>query len=229
MLERIKPQIKGTDNRLLVGITGSIACGKTTVSRMLEELGSPVIDFDILARKVVAPGTPALKRIAEYFGKQVLTPDGNLDRKKMGGLVFQDAEKRKKLEGFIHPLIYEEFVRQVNHIAGLNPEAVIQGVVPLLIEQNLQTLFDQVVVVYISEAEQIRRLIRRDDISLEAALDRIKSQMPVAAKLNFADFVINNEQDPEITRTQVHELWRKLKSFQKERKGCDPGGSDISV
>ena len=116
-------EIRGKDERILLGVTGGIASGKSTVARMLEELGAPIIDFDMLSRVVVEPGKPAWAEIVGYFGEQVLLPDKTLDRKKVSEIVFRDAEKRKKLEGFTHPRIHEEFTRLVKEYAAQDPRS----------------------------------------------------------------------------------------------------------
>ncbi|MCK8602739.1 dephospho-CoA kinase [Desulfoferrobacter suflitae] len=216
-LEAMMEKVKGRGHPLLVGLTGGIASGKTTVSKMLMELGAPLIDFDVIAREVVEPGTPALEKIVDYFGRQVLQPDGRLDRKKLSQIVFRDFEKRKKLESFTHPPIYEEFFNQVNAITAENPNAIIQVAVPLLIELNLQYLFDTIVLVYISPAEQIRRLAERDGITTEEAANILKAQLPIAEKKAFASFVVNNEQDLDNTSKQVRAVWQKLNELQQSR------------
>ncbi|MCF8061374.1 MAG: dephospho-CoA kinase, partial [Deltaproteobacteria bacterium] len=132
---------EGKDNRLLLGVTGGIASGKSTVSTMLEEQGSPMVDFDQLAREVVEPGEPAYDQIVDYFGSQVVAWDGTLDRKALSDIVFKDMEKRKKLESFTHPAIFKRFAERVNAIAAQDPNAVIQVAVPLLLELNLQYMF----------------------------------------------------------------------------------------
>lgn len=216
-LDTMMAQVRGEDNRLVVGITGSIACGKTTVSDMLEELGAPLIDFDRIARQVVEPGTRGLEQIVEYFGKQVLREDGRLDRKKLSGIVFGDFEKRKKLESFTHPQIYDEFFKQVNEIGEKNPDAIIQVAVPLLIELNLQFLFDQVIVVYLSAEAQVKRLAERDHISAEEASTIIQSQLPIDEKVGFASFVIQNDGSLAETRSQVTDVWSSLQKIQQEK------------
>ena len=208
--------IRGKDNRLLLGVTGGIASGKTTVANILKELGAPIIDFDVIARQVVEPGEPAWKEIADYFGNQVLQEDGNLDRKKLSGIVFRDIEKRKKLESFIHPCIHTEFVNQVNEIAGRDPQAIIQVVIPLLIEGNMQYMFHKVLVVYIPKEQQIERLAERDGISKEEAANILKAQLPIDEKVGYADFVIHNEKSVEETRKQVEALWKTLRRRQDE-------------
>ena len=207
--------IRGNDNRLMLGVTGGIASGKTAVANMLEELGAYIIDFDVIARIVVEPGKPALKDIVDYFGAQVLMEDGNMDRKKVSDVVFRDIEKRKKLEGFIHPRMGEEIMKQINEITKDDPNAVIQMVVPLMIELNLQHQYHKLLLAYIPEEQQIERLVKRDGISKESAALMLKSQLPIDEKVGYADLVINNEGSLEDTRKQVKDLWTSLKDIQK--------------
>ncbi|MCK4390144.1 MAG: dephospho-CoA kinase [Desulfobacterales bacterium] len=214
--EKMAKTIKGKDNRLLLGVTGGIASGKSTVAHMLKEMGAPIIDFDLIARQVVEPGKPAYKQIIEYFGKQVLQEDGSLDRKKLSKIVFRDFEKRKKLESFTHPPIYEEFLKQVNWIAEKDPEAIIQVAIPLLVESNLQYMFHKLLIVYIPEEQQIARLIERDGISKEEAANILKAQLPIDEKVGYADFVIHNEGSVEETKKQVEHVWQTLKKLQKK-------------
>ncbi|MBK5100983.1 MAG: dephospho-CoA kinase [Desulfobacteraceae bacterium] len=206
--------LRGKDNRLLLGVTGGIATGKTVVSKMLEEMGAPIIDFDIIARQVVEPEKPAWQEIVAYFGEQVLQEDRNLDRKKLSDIVFQDLEKRKKLEEFTHPRISEEFVRQVNEITNRNPDAIIQVVIPLLIELNLQYRFHKILVVYAPKEMQIERLMKRDGITREVAANILKAQLPIDEKIGYADFVIHNEGSLDETKKQVEGLWESLKKIQ---------------
>ncbi|MBL0732677.1 MAG: dephospho-CoA kinase [Desulfosarcina sp.] len=217
-LEGLMKKLRGNDNRLLLGVTGGIAGGKTTVSKMLEELGAPIVDFDLIARKVVEPGKPAWQKIVEYFGKQVLQDDETLDRKKLSDIVFGDLEKRKKLESFTHPGIYDEFIEQVSQIASATPDPVIQVVIPLLIEVNLPYMFDKILVVHIPREMQIERLAQRDGISAAEAANILKSQLPIDEKIRFADFKINNTDSLEETEAQVRELWKVLKDIQQEKK-----------
>ena len=209
--------IRGKDSRLLLGVTGGIASGKTLVADMLKELGAALIDYDVIARQVVEPGEPAWKEITDYFGKQVLQEDDHLDRKKLSKIVFRDLEKRKKLESFTHPRIYEEFVKQVNEIADKDPEAIIQVAVPLMIELNLQYRFHKLLVVYITQEKQVERLVQRDGISKEEAANMLKAQLPIDEKVGYADFVIHNEGSIEETKRQVEDLWQTLKKLQRER------------
>jgi len=207
--------IRGKDQRLLLGVTGGIATGKSTVVRMLREKGAPVIDFDLLARKVVEPDQPAWKDIVAYFGEQVLGADRTLNRKKLADIVFGDLEKRKKLESFTHPRIFGEFIKELEELASKNPKAIIQVDVPLLIELNLQYMFHKLLVVYAPEDVQIKRLMERDGISREEVADRLKAQLAIEEKVGYADFVIRNEGPQEETQKQVDELWEKLKEIQE--------------
>jgi dephospho-CoA kinase len=200
-------------------VTGGIASGKSTVANMLKDLGAPLIDFDVIAREVVEPGKPAWKEIVDFFGKQVLAEDDSLDRKKLSSIVFRDFEKRKKLENFTHPRINEEFVKQVNEIAEHTPGAIIQVVIPLMIELNLQYRFHKLLLVYIPEALQIKRLSERDGISEAEAANILKAQLPIEEKVGYADYVIHNELSIDETRKQVEALWETLQKVQKEREG----------
>jgi len=208
-------KFKRENNCLVVGLTGGIASGKSTVSDMLEELGAPLIDFDLIARQVVEPGTRGLEAIVNYFGKQILAEGGTLDRKKLSEIVFQDFEKRKKLESITHPLIYEEFFKRIDVIAKKDPNAVIQVSIPLLIELNMQYDFDNLIIVYVSQKMQVERLAQRDGISIKEAANILKSQLPIDEKVGFANFIINNEKTIKETRKQVNKVWRDLKKIQK--------------
>ncbi len=202
---------------LLIGVTGGIATGKSAVSKILESLGCRLIDLDHLARQVVEPGEPAWEAIVAHFGKEVVRADGRIDRKRLSEIVFADVEKRKKLEGITHPLILQEFHRQVNEMASRDPDAILLAAVPLLMELNLQHGFDKVLVVYAPQETQIHRLMARDGISKERAMDILKAQMPIEEKLSHADFVIRNQGSLEETRRQVEAVWEELKKMQEEK------------
>lgn len=208
--------IRGDDNRLLIGVTGGIASGKTTVTHMLRDLGALLIDYDLIARQVVEPGKQAWKEILDYFGSEILQKDQQIDRKRLSKIVFNDLEKRRKLESLTHPRIHDEFVRQLISMAKKNPGAIFQVSIPLMIEQDLQYMFHKLVVVYVPEEKQIERLMERDRISEAEAHTIIKAQLPIDEKLRHADFVINNAGFPEETKKQVDYLWLKLKKIQEE-------------
>ena len=203
---------------LLVGLTGSIATGKSTVSRMFAHLGARVIDADLLAREVVMPGQPAYARIVEEFGPQVVQEDGSLDRKALGAVVFADAAKRKRLEEITHPAIG---ARQQRILSVLDEEAF-EGVViwdaALLFEGGGVAKMDRVVVVYADPETERRRLMERDGLSDADARARIASQMPVAEKAKLADHVIDNSGTREDTERQVQTVYGALLAELKARQ-----------
>jgi dephospho-CoA kinase len=203
---------------LLLGVTGSIATGKSTVAAMLEELGARTIDFDVLSRVVVEPGKPAWKDIVAFFGEQILHQDQTLNREKLREIVFKDMEKKKKLEGFQHPRIGEEFMQLVKQFAQEDPNAIIQVVVPLLIEVNMHPLFHNLLMVYADEEEQKKRLMRRDGASEEMAMSMIRSQLSAEEKKGFCDLIVDNSGSLEETRKQVEKIWQALKKIQRERR-----------
>ncbi len=208
-----------TGDLLVLGVTGGIASGKTTVASMLAELGAPIIDFDLIARQVVGPDTPAFREIVDYFGDPVIGEDGRLDRKRLSGIVFRDPAKRKILEGITHPRIVAAFVRQLRHLAESDPHGIVQAVIPLLFEVNLRHLVHKVLVVYVSPDKQVERLTRRDTISQEEAKRILKAQMPIDQKVAEADFVIHNEGNVDETREAVNALWQSLRGARKTGAG----------
>jgi dephospho-CoA kinase len=209
--------LPATGDLLVLGVTGGIASGKTTVARMLEELGAPIIDFDLLARQVAAPGEPAFQEIVAYFGEGVVGEDGRLDRKRLSGIVFQNPDQRRILEGMTHPRILEAFRDRIRQLAQEDPGAVVQAVVPLLFEVGLDPLVHKILVVYVSPDTQIQRLMRRDGIGREEARRILDAQMPIDEKAARADFVIHNEGGLDETRKQVTALWQQLKETQRLR------------
>jgi len=177
----------------VVGLTGGIACGKSTVSTQLIAEGIPVVDCDVLARKVVEPGRPALRKLVEIFGEDILLSDGGLDRKKLGEIVFKDEEKRNQLNAVVGPAIFSEITKGIvwNWCLG-TPVVVIDA--PTLFESgHLVNLCAEIIVVAASEETQILRVINRDKLSREQALDRIKAQIPVQEKVKRASVVLFND------------------------------------
>ena len=219
-LKRLK-SLKERRGLLLLAVTGGIASGKTTVAGMLAQLGAPMIDLDTIARTVVEPGKPAWKDIASHFGKEVLEKDGRVARKRLSEIVFGDPRKRKQLEHFTHPRIFDEVARQVDSMARENSPVVIQVVVPLLFEVNVQHLFHKVLLVYVPRRTQMERLMQRDGITKQEASRILEAQMDIDEKLPLADYVIHNDRSLEETREQVLKLWQTLKQLPK----ADPGNS----
>ncbi|MEA1936046.1 MAG: dephospho-CoA kinase [Thermodesulfobacteriota bacterium] len=201
---------------LNIGLTGGIASGKSTVAKLFQEKGAYLIDFDVLVRSVEEPGAPAWKRIVENFGTEILSEDGTIDREKLGAIVFRDKEKLEKLNGIVHPFVFEEWERQIADIKKKNPNAIVISDIPLLIEVGKVDEVDMVVLVYISQEEQIRRLMERDGCSREDALVRIDSQMSIDEKLWYSDFVVDNGGLLEDIVEQVDDIWERLLDREKQ-------------
>ena len=210
-------KMRENPNRLLLGVTGSIATGKSTVAKMLEELGAPIVDFDVLSRIVVEPGKPAYNDILAFFGEQVLAEDKTLDREKLRDIVFSDMEKRKKLESITHPKIGEKFYELVEEHSKDKKNIIIQVVIPLLIEAQMQALFNNLLMVYAPEEIQLKRLMKRDNINKKLAMSIIRTQMPAEEKKGYCDMVVNNSDSLEETHRQVQNIWKKLNKIQQSR------------
>lgn len=189
-------------SKLVIGLTGGIASGKTTVSDMFAKLGIDVIDADIIAREVVAKGTPGLAAIVERFGDDILTPDLELDRQKLRTIVFSDNEKKEWLNGLLHPLIREQM--QLQTANAKSPYCILS--VPLLIENNLNSMVSRTLVVDIDEASQIKRAIARDNSEQAIIESIIASQASREQRLAAADDVIVNNKDLDWLNTQVQDL-----------------------
>lgn len=192
------------------GLTGGIASGKSTVSRMLRELGAHVLDADVIARQVVEPGTPGLAAVAARF-PGVVGPDGRLDRAKLGARIFADPHERAALNAITHPLVREEFTRQMRALEAQGVERLVYDV-PLLIESGLHAGMDGVVLVWVPRALQKARLMARDSLSDEAAEARLTSQLPLDAKRPHATWLVDNSEDLEATRAQVERIWREIQA-----------------
>jgi dephospho-CoA kinase len=194
---------------LLVGLTGGIATGKSTVAETLRRLGAEVIDADQLARDVVAPGEPALAEIVREFG-DVRNADGSLDRKKLGGIVFNDTARRKRLEAITHPAIRERFVARVAELAARGYEGLVFFDAPVMIESGNYRNMDRLVVVFTDAATQRARLMTRDGMAAAEATSRIATQMPVIDKAKLADYVIDNTGDRAAVAARTREVFEAL-------------------
>ena len=197
------------DRIFRVGLTGGIASGKTTVANMFGDLGAVLIDTDIIAREVTSPGSPGLSEIARTFGDDVITDEGELDRRTMRSIVFSDEGKRRDLEAIIHPKIRDEAIRRMQTPGG--PYQVV--VVPLLVESPLKEHVDRILVVDCDEQVQLQRLISRDAESKEQARNIVAAQASRSDRLAIADDIIRNEQSIENTRQKVVELHQKYLSL----------------
>lgn len=187
---------------MIIGLTGSIASGKSTVAGMLASYGLPIVDADLVARVVVEPGTPTLAKIAEAFGSDVIAEDGTMDRAKVGSIIFHDVEKRTMLNDIIHPAIRAEMLRQRDEHVASGAKAVIMDI-PLLFESKLQHFVEKILVVTVDEATQLKRLRERNNLSEEEAKARIASQLPLSVKELGADAVIYNNNTLTSTAEQL--------------------------
>ncbi|RAL25460.1 dephospho-CoA kinase [Lujinxingia litoralis] len=194
---------------VVLGLTGGIASGKSTVSHYFRALGVTVIDADLIARKIVEPGQPALSEIVETFGEDVLHRDGTLNRTSLGERIFQDADARARLGTITHPRIAQEMARQ-SAAAFERGEPWVLYDAALIVENGLYRAFDALIVVACSPQTQLQRLMSRDDLSRTDAQRRIDAQMPLADKLKVADFVIDNDQSLDHTQAQVEELFSTI-------------------
>lgn len=194
----------------IIGLTGGIASGKSFISEHLQQLGALIIDADELARQAVQPGSVVLSEIEKEFGADLIAKDGTLDRAKMGGIVFNSAKARQKLNEIIHPQVLKEVYRLIS-INRNDPDlkAIIIDA-PLLIESGLNEAAEEIWVVSVDKDIQVARLMSRDKMSLEQAQNRIKSQMPLAEKIAYADHVIDNNQSRAETLRQIDRLWQKV-------------------
>lgn len=195
---------------VIIGLTGNIGSGKSTIANYLRDLGAEVIDTDQIARLVVAPGTPGLKEIIHSFGPGILHSDGSLDRKALANMIFSDAYKKNLLESIVHPLIENEVNKLINKFINdkSKPPKGLVLEVPLLIEVGWHKKVNRVWLVVVDRETQIKRVMARDHCSRRHALDRIKSQMPQEEKIKYADQVIDNNQTPEAVKRYVQILWQ---------------------
>lgn len=196
---------------LRVGLTGSIAVGKSFVTGVLKDLGCHTLDADQAAREVVAPGSDGLAAVVQAFGPEVLESDGTLDRKRLGALVFENKKNRELLNSILHPIIIERQNAQIREWEKQDPNGI--GVIDaaLMIESGGYKRFDTIIVVHCRPEVQLQRLIERDGISRAEAEKRISSQMSQEDKLKFADFEIDTSDGFESTREQTEVVYRKLR------------------
>jgi len=202
---------------LNVGLTGGIACGKSTVAQVFVMLGAHLIDFDKLAHEVQEPGKPAWKEIVRYFGKDILNQDETIDRNRLAQIVFAYKKELKALNNIVHPLVFNLWQARLDKIKKKEEHAIILSDVPLLFEGKTQNLFDLTILVLISSEEQICRLMARNSLSRDEAQIRLKSQMPISDKIGLADIVIDNRGNVSQTRKKVAEIWLKLKDREKNK------------
>jgi len=202
---------------LLVGLTGGIATGKSTVSALLRQLGCEIIDADLLAREVVEPGQPALTQIVTEFGRDVVTATGKLDRKKLGAIVFANPERRRRLEAITHPAIRDRFLARLDELAEQGFVGLVVFDAAVMIESGNYKNMDRLVVVVTDEATQMARLRGRDGTDVPENQRKISSQMPLADKARLADYVIDNSGTREATAEQVRRVFAALMAELESR------------
>ncbi|MGD6974263.1 dephospho-CoA kinase [Bacillus altitudinis] len=199
---------------LVIGLTGGIASGKSTVSQMIKEKGIRVVDADIIAKEAVSKGSSALHQIVQTFGEEVLQSNGELNRQQLGAIIFSDEEKRKKLNAIVHPEVRKEMLKQRDEGVS-NQETFVVLDIPLLFESKLEGLVDRIIVVYTTPDLQLSRLMNRNDLSEEEALNRIHSQQPLEEKCQKADRVIENTKDLAFMRKQLENILNEWEHTDK--------------
>jgi len=204
---------------VIVGLTGGIGSGKSTVARMLKDAGAHVIDFDYLARRVVEPDKPAWRDIVDYFGPEILSSDGTVNRSALAKIVFSDDKRRKVLEGFTHPRILEEKDALIRAIKEKDPCSIAIVDVPLLFELDLRDMFDKVILAYVPRAMQIRRVLKKGALGRAEVEKRLNAQIPIEEKRSLSDYIIDNEGSLRDTRDQVRKIICELKELARRKGG----------
>jgi dephospho-CoA kinase len=199
--------------RLVVGLTGSIATGKTTMACFFEKLGAKVICCDELAHRALEKKTPTYNAIIRVFGEDVVDTQGRINRKTLAKIIFTDQRKRRKLENIIHPFVFKELKKALQKKTG-----VIMVDIPLLFETGFEKYLDETLVVSCTRKEQLRRLIKRDGLSRVQAVARIQSQMPLSAKKKLASWVIDNTHLAQALR-RAQELWNEINELATRKRG----------
>jgi dephospho-CoA kinase len=207
---------------LVVGLTGGVASGKTTVSQILRQEGAILIDADQIARELVQPRTPTWSELIRVFGKEILEADESINRKKLAAMVFSNHQKRRLLEEILHPQIRNEIDRRVEEIRKKDPEAVVVVDAALLVETGAYRRMDKLIVVTATEAQQIVRLRKRTGAAQEEAKGIISSQMALEEKVNVADFIIRNEGTLEETSKKAKEIFQELKTIVRHKRNQIP-------
>lgn len=200
---------------MIIGLTGGIGSGKSTVARMFQELGAEILDVDKIGHQTILPYTPAWKKIVALFGKEILQKDQRIDREKLGQIVFDDYRLLKKLNAITHPEIIKLVKEKINQIKSKNSKkdsdkSILIIDAALIFEAKIASLMDRIIVVYVKEEEQIRRLSLRSHLSQGEILKRIRAQIPQEKKIRIADYIIDNNYSLDNTREQVRKIWAEL-------------------
>ena len=199
----------------VIGLTGGIATGKSTVSSILKNAGAVIIDADRIARDAVKKGLPAYQEIIDAFGENILLPNGEIDRGLLGDIIFNDPQKKQLLNSIVHPHVRKETNLKLKHIKKTHPNTIVILDIPLLMEAQMHKNFSEVIVVYAPEHTQIERLMQRDGISKADALARVRSQMSIEEKKDLATIVIDNSGTRKNTRKRTLEIFQRIKKQTK--------------
>lgn len=204
---------------LIIGLTGGIVSGKSTVARMFKDLGAKIVDADKLGHKVILPQETAWKRIIKIFGKDILQKDQTINREKLGKIVFANQNLLKKLNKITHPEIIKLIKKEISLAKDNSKEEkkILIIDAALIYETKIDRLMDKIIVVYLDEEEQLKRLIKRNNLSKKEALQKIKSQIPLKEKIEIADYVIDNSNSLDKTREQVKKIWENFISRKESR------------
>ncbi|MBC8288462.1 MAG: dephospho-CoA kinase [Nitrospinae bacterium] len=200
---------------LLIGLTGGIGSGKSLAAKFFKEQGAHIIDADQLSRDLVCPGQPALREIIDLFGECVLDPSGNLNREELAEFIFQDIEKKSALEAILHPKIIAKEQEIYLSIIASDPSAIVIIDAALLVESGNHKNVDKVIVVQSSEEQQVQRILDRSSLTPDQAVARIRNQMSLAEKNKYADFILNNQAQPDDLREEVRKLHTNLLKLNK--------------
>lgn len=200
-----------------IGLTGGIGSGKSTVAALFVERGVPVIDFDRLTHEAQEPGMPVWKDIVAAFGRDILDQNNCIDRAKLGSIIFNDESLRLRLNDIVHPALFEEWNRLHRKIEVDNPDAIVVSDMPLLVEGNLQSLFDSTVLVWASPERQIERVMARNNLTRAEAEARLNSQMKIDDKIPLVDHVIDNNGNLEETRRHFDALWTTILTLKETK------------
>ncbi|SEF90145.1 dephospho-CoA kinase [Caloramator fervidus] len=199
---------------MVVGLTGGIATGKSTVSKIIAEKGIVVIDADRISREIVKPGEVAYKKIVEFFGEEILSENGEIDRKKLRNIVFNDYNKLKVLNEITHPEILKKILIKIEDLKSKGEKICVLDAA-LLIEANFHKFVDKVILVYCDIEIQISRLMKRDNLSREEAINIINSQMSFEQKKKYADYLIDNSKDIDFTKKQVDRVLNSILGMEE--------------
>ncbi|TDX59035.1 dephospho-CoA kinase [Orenia marismortui] len=192
-----------------IGLTGGISSGKSTVSNYLKEFGATVIDADQIAHKLMEAEKELWQRIVEEFGEEILLDNKEINRQKLGKIIFNDHQAKELLDEISHPIIITKIKEEMDRLANITDIIIVD--VPLLIEADMLDLFDQICLVYVDREVQIKRLMKRDEIDKESAVAKIQSQIPLKEKRRYADIIINNNGSKDKLKIKVKKLWEDLK------------------